>query len=533
MSVYCGEKEKNVSWSLKNVSMENSGHSSRSSIKPRVLKQFLPAGALALAVMLLAGCGGSGSDAPTTTAPPIVERPTDPRPTVERLPYPYQPTGTYSRDGLPPLADADAARTPVYWDGERLMVGVDQGSQYVDTFTISDVGSPGFTIGRIIRDLAAALPVATERGDTEVRYGRLSDGVGEQVVAAYLDEARGSFATALRWEGVPEVRLVGAPRARDRQLLVAAVQLVNAALPAGSKLSVGTSTATRSDAIDVEFVDCYGARHTCGGGSAAATTFTRIRNGERVADAHVYFCRETNSYGREHEAVTLLAHELLHALGFDEHVSSQFASINVGTGALHHARQHGVNKPMSLLYPVDRKALRALYGRLDVGDDPTAFGPWGATTLRVEGVGPHATFGVALRNGYAEPWAYGRAPAGTLSANPALSGEVVWTGALLGLTPAGAAVADEAHIGVDLGTLIGAASFAGLESWTGAPGEPGTGATWGDGDLGYSLVIRGNTLRETGGDAGVLTGVFVGAAHEGAAGTLERDDLTAAFGVER
>ena len=56
---------------------------------------------------------------------------------------------------------------------------------------------------------------------------------------------------------------------------------------------------------------------------------------------------------------------------------------------------------------------------------------------------------------------------------------------------------------------------------------------WDDGDLSYVIAVRGNTFRETGGDEGRLTGVFVGAAHEGAAGTLERDDLTAAFGAAR
>ena len=308
----------------------------------------LPAGALALALMLLAGCGGSGSDdgarvmmlneARTTTCPDGSTIPAGQScPTASRLvtqlPFPYQPTGTYTVDGLPRLALEDTAHMPVYRDGERLLVGVDQGAQYVDTFTISEVGSPGFTIGRVMRDLAAALPVATARGDAEVRYGRLSDGVGEQVASAYLHDARGSFASVPRWERLLEVRLVGASSARERQLLIASVQLVNAALPEGSKLSVGASAEPRHDGIDVEFVDCYGPRHTCGGGTAAATTFLRTSNpgdGERVADAHVYFSRETTSYGRQHEAVTLLAHELLHALGLHSHVSSQFASINVG-----------------------------------------------------------------------------------------------------------------------------------------------------------------------------------------------------------
>ena len=73
-----------------------------------------------------------------------------------------------------------------------------------------------------------------------------------------------------------------------------------------------------------------------------------------------------------------------------------------------------------------------------------------------------------------------------------------------------------------------------LETW--APGVPAVscaGDLWGDGDLIYRIEVLGNTFREAGGDDGTLTGIFVGRGHEGAAGTLERDDLTGAFGAER
>lgn len=52
----------------------------------------------------------------------------------------------------------------------------------------------------------------------------------------------------------------------------------------------------------------------------------------------------------------------------------------------------------------------------------------------------------------------------------------------------------------------------------------------GNGDLRYFIAVRGNTFRETGGDEGILTGIFVGRNHEGATGTLERTDLVGAFG---
>ena len=140
-----------------------------------------------------------------------------------------------------------------------------------------------------------------------------------------------------------------------------------------------------------------------------------------------------------------------------------------------------------------------------------------------------------MRNGYAEPWVYGYLPDSDLADNPALTGTATWTGALLGFTPNRAPVVGDARLSVGLDTLTGQADFTNLESWAvgQAPGEVGTGEIWGDGDLGYSIAVAGNTFRQTGGDAGILTGAFFGKLHEGMGGVLERDDLTAAFGGRR
>ena len=138
-----------------------------------------------------------------------------------------------------------------------------------------------------------------------------------------------------------------------------------------------------------------------------------------------------------------------------------------------------------------------------------------------------------MRNGIAEPWAHGYLPPRDLGENTALSGTVTWIGTLLGFTPEAAAVSGDAQIAVDLSLMTGVATFTGLEEWAGAPGAPGNGTMWATGELSYSIVAKGKTFRETGGDDGTLTGIFTGAAHEGAAGTLEREDFTAAFGASR
>ena len=92
--------------------------------------------------------------------------------------------------------------------------------------------------------------------------------------------------------------------------------------------------------------------------------------------------------------------------------------------------------PMSLVYPLDREALQVLYTNLELGDDPADFGTWQSTSVHIAGNGQHANFGVALRNGIAEPWAHGYLPETDLADNRALAGTVTWSGALLGLTPA-------------------------------------------------------------------------------------------------
>ena len=515
----------------------------------RVLGVVVP-----ISTLVLIGCGGGGGGGNTETTmrpppqnPPPVQQPDpDPPPApptprpVERLAYPYAPSGVYSITGLPTLAARDARQMPVYQDRNRLMVGVDQGASYFDTFMV------GNSIARIEHGLAGALPVAGQRGDVAVRHGRIPDGVGDNVVSAYLAEAIAG--TAQRYASAPQLRVIGPASADDIDRTIRAVQLVNAALPDAFKVQVlapapgaslrdrvgtdGTSfrgpDEARNNAIDVEFVPAGEYRRPAG--SAAATWGWPLGH-----YAYIQFNMGANSYPRDHEMVTLLVHELAHALGIDRHVSARFASIMEATHAMHQAEQNGVPKPLSVLFPVDREALRALYGRLDVGDSPEDFGPWEARTWRIDGNGPHANFGVALRNGYAEPWAYGLRPTTTLANNRRLSGSATWSGTLLGLTPSTEAVAGDAAIGVSLATMRGTADFTALERWAprAAPGAAGTGTRWGDGDLRYTISVAGNTFRQTGGDAGTLTGIFTGRSHEGAAGTLERSDLEAAFGASR
>ena len=423
-------------------------------------------------------------------------------------------------------------------------VGIDQGTNE----------DWGFTDGvQQTREGVGNLPIVISLPDLDIRYGRIEDGAGTQTLHAFFTEYLASAASefladsnlhnkALRYRTPPVIRLIGSPTALEVQETIAALQLINAGLPESAKLLMGDTlpglsfpddAAGRSNwplenVIAIDFQDAQDAFEEDG----SRTHGTSYADNEFRADGSIkwsYIRVGRIVAGRcpgcdiRQELTGTVAHELVHALGIYGHVDPfAYRSLMNSFGS------------KGILWPTDREALRVLYDRLQPGDSlPLNFGPWASDSLHIHGNGPFAGFGVALRNGYAEPWAYGDLPDGDLADNSALSGSVTWTGTLLGLTPDAAAVRGDAKIGIDLELMAGRADFTRLETWGAAPGAVGTGTTWGVGALGYTIVVRGNTFRETGGDAGRLTGSFTGLSHEGVAGTLERTDLTAAFGGAR
>lgn len=478
-------------------------------------------------LLALAACGDGSGSSPVTTGPA-----TDPDQPIQqpeastRLPFPLPAVACdalcRSSDGNS-VADehhgiqstanvlAILRHLPVYTSGAYLRVGVDQ--------------------GRAIGSLSSA----GEREGLDIRHGRVADGSGYAVVRDYLADAAGE-----RYHPSPPlVRLVGTLDARQLNWVKQAVRVVNAALSPDARMRLGPALPADYDGlgddgtIAVKFVPAGSL-----GRGIAGRTPSRVSHdasGEVTGSASIILLdRGANvftpgDFGGDRRAVILIAHELVHALGVG-HVSPAFDTIIANNTDMYRLRQRE-QQPTSLLYPVDREALRVLYS----GQDPTSFGPWAGASIQIHGNGEHVGFGVASRNGYAEPYAYGLTPNGSLSGNRALSGTATWDGTLLGFTPDAEAVAGDAEIGVNLATMRGTAEFTDLESWSphSAPGEAGSGTEWRDGDLAYQIAVHGNSFRETGGDDGTLTGIFVGRNHEGATGTLERDDLTAAFGATR
>ena len=536
-----------------------------------------------LCLVILSGCGGGGSAVQIETP---TETPTDPQPQPEpqsRLPYPLASplaSGSLAGDGqLAYLAGSMERRQATFDDVKQMPITYAErfdelGRQLPLVYVGIDQG-PGVYQEN---DQPETPSIIGEWRGYEARYGRLNDGAGKEKVIRYFLDLR----IPRYYKTAPEVRLVGSPTATEIQKTIAAMQALNAGLPDSAKLTFGDPLPDlmqgtdgqlriahiRERALDnvihIEFADYADhARER-----SDAWTFAPANNDDHSINfPYIFFLRD--SPWRHSISPSTVLHELTHAVGMAGHIDTPSPDDGSYLPSV-----IGVAR-FQILTPVDREALRVLYDRVAPSDDPTEytdFGPWTSESLHFHANGRFVGFGVTLRNGYAEPWAYGYLPVPQdqtdgpwaeseifLADNPNLGGTVTWTGSLLGVSPLGnelddtkrafASVAGDASISVNLDTLTGQADFTNLEAWdpdpnavageewayfaTPFPGESGTGVTWGDGDLNYDIAVQNNVFRQTGGDDGILSGHFTGLDHEGAAGTLVRSDLTAAFGAER
>ena len=338
-----------------------------------------------------------------------------------------------------------------------------------------------------------------------------------------------------RFSGMPKLLVGERASAEDIEHIQSVVDDLNAILPAANRIRfdtasrVGIGDILGAGEIVILMEPCPAGQLCIAGvtdyrdglaspGEAAATYGAIVTINDAVRE-HDFLCSNGNE-GCQLRGVVL--HELLHALGLRGHVRDSLVS------AINDA-ETGIETPT----PADRDGLTALYS-LGEGDSATDLGPWEVANQRLQGTfdevpGIHLTplvFGVQVKNGQME--AYVKGPT-----SPPLtgSGSATWGGSLLGMTPEYETVSGDAHLQVNLDDMTGRADFTALETWDGKPDNPGTGATWGTGRLGYTISVTGSTFAQTGGDAGELRGAFYGGdSHPAMGGTLERDDLTAAFG---
>lgn len=376
-------------------------------------------------------------------------------------------------------------------------------------------------------------PARIFHGDVAVWNTDRRDGVTAAMLQEYLTD------DALAWNKIAIARFYDAPTVRIQKGATPeqiretahAVQLVNYWLPQTWKLALDLRpiehTPGRPDngTIVVEFADR--ATWALPGGSNTLGKARKWAAGVRVLSAEVWIDPD-QSHGAKR--MTVLVHELLHALGRDHVDASRYP------GTLMTAIPNGLNG--YVLHPLDRDVLTAVHGvlgNLTFSRDLTSvLASWSDAALHLVGEMPngHGRFGVATRNGFTQAWAEGPRPLFPLGDNAELTGTASWNGRLLGYTPDGAGVAGDMDMAVDLSTMIGGLGFSTLEMWpVRMPvGAVGSGTTWSDGALNYAIRVSGNGFLRIGGDAGKITGAFFGDKHGGAGGTLYRDDLIAGFG---
>ena len=416
-------------------------------------------------------------------------------------------------------------------------------------------------VGADVAPAADALTEAALHGDARVAHGSVQDGVGATELIAYLEADAASYrdeevnmseGLLLRFGMTPPtVRVADGTPPTLVDETVRAVQAINAALPQYWQLGFSPDSAPSATVMPSsgEIIVAF-ARQEDWPADAMPPTGEDIGHalpeisitpiGDPPESFHIeivggrVFVDHTQTEGLERLGV--IAHELIHLLGRGHVDASRFPGTIMVDGGGEELSEH-------ILHPLDREALLAAYDHLEPetvpGDLASELGDWSDTSLHVHGTVDMETgeiaFGAALRNGLVQPWATGPSPDTALADNTALSEDVTWSGRLLGLTPNAETVAGAAALSVSLAAMTGMAQFTALEHWAAdaPPGAPGTGTMWHDGGLSYTIEVRGNTFVQTGGDAGTVTGLFFGPAHEGMGGVLERDDLSAGFGGNR
>ena len=520
-----------------------------SPLKPSILL-------VGIAMLALAGCGGGGSGPKNATAPlsPVSSASVTISPNDDDEFIDICDTYVCDEDTYQPIAEA---RSPI---GAPIIYST-TGGPLPDTERTGQVqvGANVTPLPDWKRPHRWSDPI----NGVSVSFGRTWEGARAPRIVEYViphiddkwepqgypNEPTSDTPGLAPFPNRPVLRVARGTSDEHTAFVLHAAALINSALPHNRRILIGPAAPplVSVDTIpDGEIFVDFAAKSDWIPSSAADALSSNSYSWERVGEpgrrkiigtraSHVWI--DPSAFHTQVEFVRVLAHELLHSLGLRGHAFvaefPESALRNTSPGIL----------PTDNHVPeIDADGLLAIYTRLPPGTEPetlsaASLAPWENESLRMHGELNNpagAAFGVAFRNDLARPWARGPEPLAPIAENQNLDGSVTWNGALLGFTSAGRSVTGDAKIAIDLASLTGRADFIGLlqgssPKWR----DANIWSMWGDGDLGYTLAVQGNVFRETGGDDGILTGIFVGSQHEGAVGTLQRNDLSAAFGATR
>ena len=392
-------------------------------------------------------------------------------------------------------------------------------------------------IGAGVKPEVNQLASVSQDGDMVISSGYVRDGAGREAVVAFLSQFLENKPSLRTWASPPVVRVAEGTTPRQTDYAVQAVQIINAYLPRENRLrfssapspaGVGTFEVSEGD-IFIDFAPHSRwnppSRLVYRGVARMVPVFTSIDGGPetfvKMQSARIWINEDRIHQFTDEATVLLLAHELLHAIGFPGHPDYDIYHDSIMRSRVPRSYSDRI------LGPVDHDAIQAVYAAYEPGEtDVHSLGAWSDTSFHVRGDIGDIAFGAASRNGLVQPWARGPKPENDLADNQSLSGNVSWSGRLLGMTSDSEPLSGDTRLSINIGTLRGQIGFTGLEYID-------SGTMWNDGDLRYSVIVRKNTFIQTGGDAGEVTGAFFGSNHEGMGGVVERSDMSAGFGGRR
>ena len=463
--------------------------------------------AVAAAALILVACGGGGRGPSVSTEPPLAY-------SASAKPHRYAPAQTYSA---------------------------------IVTYLFS--GAEHVTIGGDLEPRENLRHILTENG---IRYyiGSIRDGVGVERLENYehdLLTQDGADPYGLEEDGftpfIVQPRLYYDPdlslpvNAGIKSKLLHSVRILNDALPPEFEIQVMSARAggrASFGEIVVELLSPAGVDQYCGATAVACATasFSSDRSHIRSARLNLPDDLDTSEY---HFPVSLIVHELLHALGIWGHVDSiEFPDSVLG-------RSGGYIPNLGyVLSKIDREILQIIY-MSQLTATYNDWGEWSDVSHHLVGRSEDDAlhFGVALFNGLPQPWVRGGLPESDLADNSSLSGTATWAGSLLaysGPSP----LAGDAALEVDLATAAEAGNEQALRfrdiyylNRAEMADRSDTAHRWfPTRDIDYTVTVIGNVFANVDGD-GFVTGAFLGAEHEHMGGTVKRTDLIGAFGGSR
>ncbi len=336
-----------------------------------------------------------------------------------------------------------------------------------------------------------AVSVSTGTGPILVQGPEVYEDHWNGPAAAKVVEYLGAHASGGPWYGLlgeyshepflarfvspPTVRLAAGASDRERAYVAHAVAILNRSLPYDKHLTIGMDApaglaSSRTAALptmgNVEYIVPYAGdvpdgqfivEYIDGTGHVPGAAHQDVVRGPEPAGetkslraAAVVVDRWDFPVTRD--SVSLLIHELLHAVGLQGHVGcggvTDGCTERFPRSTMNYGQDAYQNLDDGSLPSIDQAALQVLYTRMGEATRPedlslAGFGPWERQAVNLTGqIGSHQTgallaFGVRHRNGISVPWTDGHGPCchpnHLPDDNPALSGTVTWRGELVGL----------------------------------------------------------------------------------------------------